>query len=132
MVGVMTSSLIDFYNAPLGNPFNTAIVPGLWSPFSAPMGFWDRLMNTALYNLLNFQYSYYIGVQNKYIEQFFGTNFPDVRDLPKDLDLLLVNSHFSLDGIRPYTPAVVPVGGLHIRDDGQKLPDVSYYFPLLQ
>lgn len=85
-----------------------------------------------MFNVMYAEFKYQIGVHNKYVEELFGSGLPDVRELPKDLDLLLVNSHYSLDGIRPYTPAIVPVGGLHINDDGQKLPDVSNYIFLIK
>lgn len=127
MIGVMTSTLIDWYNEPLGNPFNPATTPGCWSGLFYPMNFWERLTNTIMYHMISGQFNYYIKVQNKYVEQHFGTGYPDVSDLPKDLDLLLVNTHLSLDGVRAFTPAIVPVGGLHIIDDGSKLPEVSIW-----
>lgn len=78
-----------------------------------------------MYHVISAQFNYYIKSQNKYIEQHFGHGYPDVSELPRDLDLLLVNTHLSLDGVRAFTPAIIPVGGLHIVDDGTKLPEVS-------
>ena len=122
----MTSALIDWYNEPLGNPINTAVTPLGWSGLFHPLDFWGRLTNTLLYHVINVQYKYHINAQNRYVEKFFGPGYPDAAELPKDLDLLLVNTHYSLDGIRAFTPAIVPVAGLHIVDDGAKLPNVSY------
>ncbi|XP_001603733.2 UDP-glucuronosyltransferase 2C1 [Nasonia vitripennis] len=123
MIGVMTSTLIDWYNEPLGNPFNPAATPGCWSGLFHPMNFWERLINTIMYHMISAQFNYHIKAQNKYVEQHFGHGYPDVTELPRDLDLLLVNTHHSLDGVRAFTPAIIPVGGLHIVDDGEKLPE---------
>ncbi|XP_032453241.1 UDP-glucuronosyltransferase 1-7C isoform X2 [Nasonia vitripennis] len=98
MVGVMTTPLIDWFNEPLGNPFNTAAIPGSTVKFRHPMNFWQRSFNTI--------------------------GYPTASDLEKDLDLLIVNSHLSLEGPRAYVPAIVPVAGLHISDDDTKLPKV--------
>ena len=125
MVGVVTSPGLDWLYEPLGNPFNTAASPLTFSDFSSPMNFLERVQNTLLYYLINGQINYYINDQNKQIQELFGSGYPSASELPKDLDLLLINSHYSLDGILPLTPAIVPVGGLHIVDDKTKLPDVN-------
>ncbi|XP_023247051.1 UDP-glucuronosyltransferase 2A3-like [Copidosoma floridanum] len=122
MVGVMTSSLIDWYNEPLGNPLNLAVTPSSWSHLYHPMNFWERLTNAFMYNVIVMQTKYYIRCQDKYIEQYFGTGYPNSNDIIRDLDLLLVNMHHSVNGIRPFTPAIVPVAGLHIQDDDPNLP----------
>ena len=125
MVGVVTSAGLDWLYEPLGNPLNTAATPGGWSDFSSPMNFLERLQNTFLYYLIKFQLNHYIDNQDRQIEEFFGPGYPSASQLLKDLDLLLINSHHSLDGIMPFTPSIVPVGGLHIVDDETKLPDVK-------
>ncbi|XP_058810722.1 UDP-glycosyltransferase UGT5-like [Phymastichus coffea] len=122
MVGIMTSTLFDWYNEPLGNPMNTAVTPAVWSGLFHPMSFWQRLSNTLLYWTVSGQFNYYIRDQNRYVEKHFGKDYPDVTDLPKDLDLLLINSHLSLDGVRSFTPSIIPVAGVHIDDDAAKLP----------
>ena len=125
LIGVSSGSSIEPVSEPLGNPFNTAATPGTWTDFSFPMSFLERVQNTFLHYTINAQKNYYISDQNRQIEEFFGPGYPSASELPKDLDLLLINSHYSLDGILPLTPAIVPVGGLHIVDDKTKLPDVN-------
>ena len=125
MVGVVACVSLDWLFEPLGNPFNTAATPGGWSDFSSPMNFLERLQNTISFHVDNRQFNYYVNNQDRQIQEFFGPGYPSASELPKDLDLLLVNSHYSLDGIMPLTPSIVPVGGLHIVDDKTKLPDVK-------
>lgn len=51
------------------------------------------------------------------LREFFGNNdMPYLGELAKSTSLMLVNTHYSLNGVRPNTPAVIEVGGLHIKD----------------
>lgn len=59
------------------------------------------------------------------LRKYFGTNeMPYLGDLAKTTSVMLVNTHYSLNGVRPNTPAVIEVGGLHIREP-KKLDSVS-------
>lgn len=51
---------------------------------------------------------------NELLKAKFGDDIPDVRDLAKDIQLLLVNQHFSMSGSRPLSPQVIEIGGVHI------------------
>jgi len=51
------------------------------------------------------------------VKEHFGMNLLHIKDLYNDIALYLVNSHHSLNGIRPMTTNVIEVGGLHLRDD---------------
>ena len=122
MVGVVTSVLYEWMNDPFGNPDNPSFIPGGSLPYSGNMNFFQRLTNTVSSVTVKAMYNYYSSNQNKYVEKYFGPGFPDIYELHKDVSLVLVNSHFSLNGIRPMTTGVVEVGGLHIQFDNEKLP----------
>ncbi|XP_031777616.1 UDP-glucuronosyltransferase 2C1-like [Nasonia vitripennis] len=123
MVGVATRPLIDGYNDALGNPFNSAVTPGSNTGFQNPMNFWERLVNTITSKLLNMISRYFMAEQDIYVERIFGPGYPTVSELEKDLDLLLINSHLSLEDPSAITPAIIPVAGIHIADDDTKLPE---------
>ncbi|KAK0072674.1 hypothetical protein PV326_014217, partial [Microctonus aethiopoides] len=57
-----------------------------------------------------------------FVSNNFGSDAPNVRELEQDLALVLINSHLSITGVKPITPAHVEVGGLHIQDDDSELP----------
>lgn len=127
MVGVMTRSLMDWFNDDLGNPFNTAITPGTSTDFLYPMNFWQRLVNTVSSKTTSIIMRYLMSEQDASIERIFGPGYPTAPELQKELDLLFINSHLSLEGARAYTSAIIPVAGIHIDDDDDaKSPDVSY------
>lgn len=49
---------------------------------------------------------------------------------PKNVSLVLVNTHYTIDGVTAFPPNVVEVGGIHI-DKGKtakSLPEVSSFF----
>ncbi|XP_003700629.2 UDP-glucosyltransferase 2 [Megachile rotundata] len=121
MVGVVTAGSDEWFTEKLGNPFNPSFVPSLFTSYDQKMNFWQRLMNTFLTNMVAFQLDRYVNPQQQYVQKYFGIN-ATITDLYHDLDLLLVNSHHSLLGIRPLTMGIVEVGGLHVKDDGKPLP----------
>jgi glucuronosyltransferase len=57
----------------------------------------------------------------KSVKKYFGQDIPPLSELKKRTSLLLVNSHFSLNGPRPTVPGFVEVGGLHIQTGGKLL-----------
>lgn len=52
---------------------------------------------------------------NVLAQQFFGENLPDLNVLAYNTSLQLVNTHFSVNSVRPLVPNVVEVAGLHIQ-----------------
>lgn len=101
----------------MGNPTNLAFVPGLFAGLPSKMNFWQRLMNVVLFNEINFQFNYYSTKQKRYIDESFGAGYPSIYELSREFDLVFINSHYSLNGVKPMTHAIVEVGGLHINDD---------------
>ncbi|KAJ8680732.1 hypothetical protein QAD02_016519 [Eretmocerus hayati] len=65
--------------------------------------------------------SVYTGAMGTYPQLTSRSRYPTISHLERDIDLLPINAHHTLDGIRPYTPAIVPVAGLHIKDDNSEL-----------
>lgn len=54
-----------------------------------------------------------------------------LESLAKNYSLVLSNSHFSINEVRPLVPTLVEVGGLHL-DETQTLPEVTYFTNKLQ
>lgn len=51
------------------------------------------------------------------LREFFGNDdMPYLGDLAKSTSIMLLNTHYSLNGVRPNTPSVIEVGGLHIKE----------------
>ncbi|XP_012258838.3 UDP-glucosyltransferase 2-like [Athalia rosae] len=104
-------------NEALGNPLNPAIVFEISEQPIFDSTFWQRLKNTIGTIMIGMEMRYHTRKQNSIVKKYFGSEMPDVDVLARDISLLLINSHHIFHGIRPLTPAVVPISGIHMRDD---------------
>ena len=126
LVGVETTTLTDWTHSAVGNPHEVAVIPSLYSTYAAPMNFYERLSNFFKTVYVESFFYFHVSDQDFYIQKHFGKNYPSARELAKDLDLLLVNYNQKLQGVRAFTPAVIPVGGLHIGDRSDQLTRVRF------
>ncbi|XP_035737423.1 uncharacterized protein LOC118448362 [Vespa mandarinia] len=121
VIGVSSSILYPWQNQYIGNPENFAIHPNTLLHFNNPMNFWQRTYN-FLYTFFNkIYFDHLTKYQDEQIRKYVGPNLPSVRQLEKNISMILVNSYFTVDRIRPLTQAFVEVGGLHVQDDDSKL-----------
>ncbi|XP_035737135.1 UDP-glucuronosyltransferase-like isoform X1 [Vespa mandarinia] len=121
VIGVSSSALYPWHNHIIGNPENLGILPNNLLNFKTPMNFWQRTYN-FLHTVFNkIYFDHLTKYQDEQIRKYVGPNLPSVRQLEKNISMILVNSYFTLNGIRPLTQAHIEVGGLHIQDDGSEL-----------
>lgn len=125
MVGIETTLLFDWLYESLGNPRNMATDSSVFLKFVDSASFWDRFSNFVWSKFITETFNYHVQDQDKYVKKAFGNGYPSVRELEKDLSLVLMNYHPAVGGVRPYAPAVVPVGGLHIQEKGDPLSKAS-------
>ena len=112
------------------NPY--AFIPDVFSSFSNRMDFWERLVNTITGTLVRFVRQHlYIPDQDENLKKHFGflEGLPSVTELEYNTSLLLLNHHFSIGHPRPLMPAMVQVGGLHLKL-AKKLPQVCIIYML--
>lgn len=53
---------------------------------------------------------------NAILRRKFGEDMPSVTDLSKQISVVLVNTHYSLNGPRPFSHSVIELGGIHIKE----------------
>ncbi|XP_014204423.2 UDP-glucuronosyltransferase 2B18 [Copidosoma floridanum] len=122
IIGIVTTSTFDLIYYPQGNPFNLAIDSSLFSPYSTPMSFRERLENYIAHHVSIIIYRFSgEKLQNECIKKVFGPDYPGSPEILKDFSFILVNQNKAINGIRPLTPTIVPVGGLHIVDSNETL-----------
>lgn len=114
-----------------GTPINLAVDRRFFFGGVQPSGFVDRLNNWMSYYRVMKAYSSTVRKQDAYVDKYFGPGHPNSVDLLKEVSLVLVNHDLSLNGIMPFAPKVVPVGGLHIVDRNETLPKVYIPFQFL-
>lgn len=124
-VALSSAVLFSTVNDRFGNPANPAHVPNPFLGYGSRMTFTERLFNTLADLYMSWARSYYYDSPANWIaKRTFGRDMPSLDKLAKNTSLVLVNSHFSLHRPRPAVPAVVEVGGLHIKP-ASKLPKVT-------
>jgi len=126
VVATVAISFFDWLNEVSGNPLNPAYIPSVYLPSDQRMNFMERLTNFLLIHYFSWQMHYYSNSQLELVNKHFGMDLPHIKDLYYDVALYLVNSHHSLNGIRPMTTNVIEVGGLHLRDDDNSPSPVCF------
>lgn len=118
----VASVLWPWANDMVANPDNPAYIPGVFSGLSGRMNFWQRMGNALQLMSDKWQFDYYSAYQDEKIKKYIGPHALSLREAERNVSLILTNSHYSLNGVRPYTAAVVEVGGLHIPENVEELP----------
>ncbi|XP_047366103.1 uncharacterized protein LOC124955559 [Vespa velutina] len=121
VIGISSSILYPWQNQYIGNPENFAIFPNTLLHFKNPMNFLQRTYNFLYIFFNKIYFDHLTKYQDEQIRKYVGPNLPSVRQLEKNISMILVNSYFTVDRIRPLTQAYVEIGGLHVQDDGSKL-----------
>lgn len=110
----------------IGNNDNLAIVPNAYHVSAGTMNFWQRLKNVVInYMELRKFHSLTEESQTDSMRKYLSPDIPNIREVEKNVALTLVNSHPVLFGVKPITPALVQIAGLHIEGNDQTLPQVS-------
>jgi len=126
IISMISSVILPWANDRIGNPNHPAYMPNYFLPYTHHMTFGQRVVNTVLTEVLKLGNYYFSELpMDRLSKQHFGPDVPPIAELKKKTSLILVNTHFSLHVSRPTVPALIEVGGLHIKEKG-KLPEVSY------
>jgi glucuronosyltransferase len=123
-ISVIASVPYPWSNDRTANPDHPAYIPNFFAQHTDRMSFWERLRNTVQTEILKWvYYSYSEKPTQRIISKYFGDDLPPLSDIARNVSIVLVNSHFSINQPRPTVPAVVEVGGLHIQSP-KRLPQV--------
>jgi glucuronosyltransferase len=112
-----------------GDVETPSYIPNLYLTYSDHMNFMERFTNAMLYAFVTvYRNLVYLPKIDEIARRRFGVDLPPVSEIEANISLVMVNSHFSFDYPRPLLPAMVPVGGLHIRPPKPlaKVSDVMY------
>lgn len=123
IVGFSTFGANKWSNDMVGNPTPLSCVPHMQLTFTDKMTFFQRVINVLSYVseeiLMNW---YYMPKQEEIYNAMFPDPKPKLEELQKNVSLVLLNNHFSLNFPRPYVPNMIEVGGLQINRQPKKLP----------
>nr|QBK47179.1 UDP-glycosyltransferase UGT47A7 [Chilo suppressalis] len=120
VVGLLSSVPLPWLNEQLGNPDATAYVPAYMTGFGQHMTLWERFSNTLSVIGAKILYKYKSQLPSQAIaDRLFGLG-NKLESLAQNYSLVISNSHFSINEVRPVVPGFIEVGGLHL-DETQKL-----------
>lgn len=86
------------------------------------MNFFERVENSI--SLLLVKMTYAFDIQRRGIEYSQKFIEEDPEEMWKNINLFLVNSHFTFHGPKPKVPALIDVAGIHI-EKAKPIPKVK-------
>lgn len=125
VVLMSSCALLPWANARFATPDNPSYIPTSFFTRFGRLDFGDRLRNAYQVVVGKLGYDFVFDPASERIaRRVFGESLPPLATLAKRSALLFVNTHHTLHGARPFTPQVIEVGGLHVKDK-KSLPKVS-------
>ncbi|XP_023955106.2 UDP-glycosyltransferase UGT5-like isoform X5 [Bicyclus anynana] len=123
VIALLSSSLMPWSADRIGVTDNPSYVPVLSSDYSSRMTYWQRVENTFLkmYHKLWFRYLVQVKEQ-EIIEKHFSRKIPDLEDIARNVSLMMLNTHFALNGPKPLVPGLIQVGGMHLDPTRKAIP----------
>ncbi|XP_077301175.1 uncharacterized protein LOC143921698 [Arctopsyche grandis] len=121
---IIISSMIGSFanHEAFGNPTNPILYPDNNSPYVSRMTFWQRLY--ILYLNVYCRYLYYfinLPKNDDIVKMYFGESTRSVSDIENEADMLFLNGHPLISGIRPSVPNIIYMNSMHINRP-KKLP----------
>lgn len=127
IVGLSSFGHSHFINQIMGNPLELSYVAHENLQLPKRFKIFDRLKNAMGTFVDLVERNWWIGSeQEELIKKYFShlkQPLPNLKELEKKVELVLVNSYFVIDTSRPLVPGIVEVGGLHVQK-AEKLPKV--------
>lgn len=123
VIGVSTFGASKWTNDLVGTPTPLSYVPNPFLSFTDKMTIVERTGNM----MMSLFESVYMAIAYDPLQkQIYEASFPDpkpcLNTLKKDVSLVLLNTHFTLNYPRPYVPNMIEVGGMHINRVPNPLP----------
>ncbi|KAJ8676539.1 hypothetical protein QAD02_012326 [Eretmocerus hayati] len=106
----------------IGNSDNLAFVPNAYHVGVGSMTFWERLKN--FYTNFIFLYRFHALTgddQTESMRKYLRSDIPHIREVEKNVALTLVNNNPILFGVKPVTPGLIHIAGLHVNASGETL-----------
>ncbi|KNC24650.1 hypothetical protein FF38_13551, partial [Lucilia cuprina] len=123
MVGVSTFGTINFIDVLVNNISPMSYIPHMGLPYDNHMNLKERLWN-VIFNIIDDLHFNFIRLppQEKLFHKYFPKSKHTFDEARKNVSLVLLNQHFTLSYPRPYVTNMIEVGGLHIKQKPDSLP----------
>ncbi|ALC42052.1 CG4302, partial [Drosophila busckii] len=118
-ITVTTFGYASYIDSIVGVVTPYSYVPHLYIPYSPRMSLWER--THSLYHTLyeeGLRKFWYYPAQDAILRKHLANILPEVptiKQLERNISLILLNSHMPLEHPKPLAFNTIPVGGLHIK-----------------
>ncbi|XP_046661719.1 UDP-glucosyltransferase 2-like [Homalodisca vitripennis] len=116
-INFISSTVLPWATERTGLPDNPSYIPNYFVSYRPDMTFFQRTFNTVSLYFMKIFYKYESEFSAwRIAEDVFDEKLPPMDEINRQTSLIFVNSHFTLSQSRPFTPNVIEVGGIHIKD----------------
>ena len=128
-IGMASHILFPWTYSRLGALNHPAYVPNHFFASGTYPNMWNKIKGAIINFGMN---TFYTHVTQRIDSEIVNEVYPDtphLEELGKKMSLIMINLYFPLTGPRLYSPNVIEIGGMHIKDDvqiGDKVCDLSY------
>ncbi|XP_046684814.1 UDP-glycosyltransferase UGT5-like isoform X1 [Homalodisca vitripennis] len=124
-VTLQTFSSWSGINKNAGNALSIAFIPDIISYIASDqMSFHERFLNfISTVTTLFMYYNHQLPLQDNVLKENYKMDAPPVADMVSNVSLYLINTHPTVEYAQPYTPNIIPVGGIVIEPDRTSLPE---------
>lgn len=113
----------------IGNYVHPVLYPDQVLAFGFPLGFKERIISTTVSWFNRYlQYHKQYPKQNKIVKEHFGKEIRDLKEIEKDVSLLILNVNPVIQKVRPTGLNTVFIGGQLNIGRPKALPTVSTIF----
>ncbi|XP_026735421.1 UDP-glucuronosyltransferase 2B7-like [Trichoplusia ni] len=120
--GAFIDSLIQF-----GLPMHPFLYPMVPSMRTNNLTMWEKVKELSIIYFMNSFMEGMMVEEEKLLKRVLGENSPSMKELSDNVDMLFLNVNPIFYGIRPVTPNVVFVGGLHQNPEKELPEDLKSY-----
>lgn len=72
--------------------------------------------------------------QTELMRKYLSPDISNIREVEKNVALMFTNCHHTFSGVRPLSPAIISIAGLHVEQNTDELPlvkiSISIFKPL--
>lgn len=114
LVGIINAGAYINAHEALGNPNHPIGYPSIFMPFTEDLNLLQRI--SSVFFTIWFRFYYYteeVPLQNAIANKNFGAQLPDLFEIERQADLLLINAYQALGNVRPVGPTTLYLGGIH-------------------
>lgn len=110
-----------------GNISPYSFVPNIMLTFSSEMNFFQRVANTVISTILKIFFTFAIVPEQEELLQKYFPEAPPLQELLDGINLFLINTHYSTEGVKPYLSNLIHIGGFHLQEKETLPEDLKKY-----